>query len=138
MNQPSELWGWCVFMADHDPYRQGASGHLTHSVVSTASAVVFVLAGVVDFATAADLRGRLDDLLESNDAEVVVIDMSEVRLIDAAAIGVIVSARASAAAYGRQLYVDGLQALPARVFAILGLDCLQLPHDRQLVGPARR
>jgi anti-anti-sigma factor len=125
-------------MTNRDLRREMTSGQLTHSVVSTASAVVLVLAGVVDFAMSAELRRTLDDLVRSSHAEVVVVDLSEVRLIDAAAVGVIVSAHASAAARGRQLYVDGLGALPARVFAILGLDSLRLPDDRQRAWPSLR
>ncbi len=120
-----------MFMTDRDlqgRWTSGQSGQLTHSVVFTASAVVLVLAGVVDFATSAELRRRLGGLIRSN--EVVVVDMSEVHLVDAASIRVIVSAHATAAACGRHLYVDGLQGLPARVFAILGLDWLGPPDGR--------
>jgi anti-anti-sigma factor len=100
---------------------------LVYSVVSTASAVVLVLAGDVDLATSEELRRSLGDVIESSGAPLVVVDLSEVRFIDAAAIGVIVGGHAAAAARGRRLYVDGLQGRPARVFEILGLDWLRLP-----------
>jgi len=57
----------------------------------------------------------------------VVLDMSQVRFIDAAAVRVILSAHAAAAACGRRLYVDGLRAGPARVFELLGLGWLRWP-----------
>jgi anti-sigma B factor antagonist len=104
---------------------------LIHSVASPGSTVVLVLVGEVDFATSDEFRRRLGDLIESSDAPVVVVDLSEVQFIDAAAVGVIVSARAAVAACGRNLYVDGLRAGPARVFEILGLDWLRLPHRGQ-------
>jgi anti-anti-sigma factor len=100
---------------------------LVYSVVSTASAVVLVLVGDVDLATSEELRRSLRDVIESSGAPLVVVDLSEVRFIDAAAIGVIVGGHAAAAARGRRLYVDGLQGRPARVFEILRLDWLRLP-----------
>jgi len=47
----------------------------------------------------------------------VVLDMSQVRFIDAAAVRVILSAHAAAAACGRRLYVDGLRAAGSGVRA---------------------
>lgn len=101
---------------------------LVHSVASTASALTLVLAGEADLATSADLRRTLVDLVESSHVPVVVVDMSEVRFIDAAAVGVLVTAHAEAAARGHQLYVDGLRGIPAQVFEILALDWLRLPQ----------
>jgi anti-anti-sigma factor len=111
---------------------------LIHSVAYHASAVVLVLAGDVDLATSDELGRRLRDLVESGDAQVVVVDMSEVRFIDAAAVGVIVTAHAAAAARGRHLYVDGLRDRPARVFQILRLDWLRLPHCERLARLSRQ
>ena len=114
-------------MTAHDLYRQPAAP-LIHSEASAASAVILALAGEVDFATSGELQQRLAELLEASDAPVVVVDMSEVRFIDAAGVGVIVSAHAAAAAHGRHLYVTGLRATPARVFELLGLGWLRVPH----------
>jgi anti-anti-sigma factor len=117
---------------------RSAAVPLIHSVASRGSAAVLVLAGEVDFATADEFRRRLGDLVESSDAPVVVVDLSEVGFIDAAAVGVIVSAHATAAACGRHLYVDGLRAGPARVFEIVGLDWLRLPHSGQRMRLSRQ
>jgi anti-anti-sigma factor len=108
-----------------------SAGQLVYSVVSTASALTLVLAGDVDLANSAELRRTLVDLVESSHPPVVVVDMSEVRFLGAVAVGVIVTAHAVATARGRQLYVDGLRGIPARVFEILALDWLGLPHSEQ-------
>jgi anti-anti-sigma factor len=102
------------------------AAELIYSVASTACTLTLVLAGELDLATSAELRRKLVDLVESGRAPVVVVDLSEVCFIDAAAVGVIVGVRAVAAARGRQLYVDGLRGNPARVFEILALDWLRL------------
>jgi anti-anti-sigma factor len=61
---------------------------------------------------------------ESGAAATIVLDLSDVRFIDAHSIGVIVTAWAAAKCRGRQLRVDGLQGMPARVFGLLGLEPL--------------
>lgn len=141
MNQPSHAWGWCTSMTPRDLNHRLTSAALPYSLTATDSVVVLALSGDVDMAMSADLRRVLGDLSEtghpdlgSGHPDVIVVDLSEVRLIDAEIIGVIVSAHRAALARGRQLYVDGLRALPARVFAVLGLDGLRLP---QHVRPMR-
>ena len=85
-------------------------------------AVVVRLAGELDLSTAAELRQLLLRVAESDTAATVVLDMSDVRFIDAHSIGLIVSASKAAKVRGRELQVDGLDGLPARVFRLVGLE----------------
>jgi len=79
------------------------------------------LAGVLDLATGAELRDRLMSVVESSDAATIVLDLSEVRFIDAHSIGVIVAAWSAATGRGRQFRVDGARGVPALLFDLLGL-----------------
>jgi anti-sigma B factor antagonist len=84
-------------------------------------AAVVCLAGELDLSTAAELR-QLLRVAESGTAATVVLDMSDVRFIDAHSIGLIVGASKAAKVRGRVLQVDGLDGLPARVFRLVGLE----------------
>jgi anti-sigma B factor antagonist len=84
-------------------------------------AAVVCLAGELDLSTAAELRQVLR-VAESGTAATVVLDMSDVRFIDAHSIGLIVGASKAAKVRGRVLQVDGLDGLPARVFRLVGLE----------------
>jgi anti-anti-sigma factor len=83
--------------------------------------VVVSLAGELDLA-AVELEPLLLRVVESGPATTIVLDMSELRFIDAYGVGVIVGAWKAAEARGRALRVDGLHGLPARVFRLLGLE----------------
>jgi len=85
-------------------------------------AVVVRLAGELDLSTAAELRQLLMRVAESGTRATVVLDMSDVRFIDAHSIGLIVGASKAAKVRGRVLQVDGLDGLPARVFRLVGLE----------------
>jgi anti-anti-sigma factor len=85
-------------------------------------AVVVCLAGELDFGTAAELRRRLMNVVESGAAGAVVLDLSDVRFIDAHSVGVVVNAWAAAKSRGRELWIEGLHGIPARVFGLLGLE----------------
>jgi len=84
--------------------------------------VVVYLAGELDMATAADLGRRLMRVAESGDAATIVLDLSDVCFMDAHSAGLIVNAWTTAKSRGRELCVDGLHGIPARVFSVLGLE----------------
>lgn len=83
--------------------------------------VVVRVAGELDFASSTELGQRLLNLVELDDAAVVVLDLSELRFIDAHCVGLIVAAREAARCRGRRLEIDRLRGIPARVFDVLGL-----------------
>jgi anti-anti-sigma factor len=92
------------------------------SQVTLDGAVVVRLAGELDLSTAAQFRQLLLKVAESGTATTVVLDMSDVRFIDAHSIGLIVGASQAAKVRGRVLQVDGLDGLPARLFRLVGLE----------------
>jgi anti-sigma B factor antagonist len=97
--------------------------------------VVVHVAGELDLSTSAELRQRLMKVVESGRGAVV-LDLSDVRFIDAHSVGLIVAACAAARCRGRRLEVDGLRGIPARVFGLLELEPL-LAH-RTSEDSARR
>ena len=101
---------------------QGELASLRWSQGTLDGAVVVRLAGELDLSTAAELRQLLLNVAESGSAATVVLDMSDVRFIDAHSIGLIVGASKAAKVRGRELQVDGLDGLAARVFRLVGLE----------------
>ena len=101
---------------------QCGPGHFGWSQRRVDGAVVVYLAGELDLGTAAEFRRRLMSVVESGAAATVVLDLSDVRFIDAHSAGLVVSAWAAAQSRGRELRVDGLHGVPARVFGLLGLE----------------
>lgn len=84
--------------------------------------VVVHLAGELDLSTAEELGRRLMAVVESAADTPIVLDLSDVSFIDARSIGLIVGAWSAAKSRGRQLCVDGLHGIPARLFGLLGLE----------------
>jgi anti-anti-sigma factor len=82
------------------------------------------VAGQLDLSTSAELRQRLMSVVESGRAAVVVLDLWDVRFIDAHSVGLIVAAWSAARRRGRRLEVDRLRGIPAQVFGLLGLEPL--------------
>jgi anti-anti-sigma factor len=85
-------------------------------------AVVVHLAGELDLSTAAELGRRLMRVAETGSAPTIVLDLSDVSFIDARCTGLIVSAWLAAKLRGRELCVDGLHGVSARIFGVLGLE----------------
>jgi anti-anti-sigma factor len=97
-------------------------GHFGWSQRHVDGGVVVYLAGELDLSTAAELRRRLMRVAESGAAATIVLDLSDVRFIDAQSTGLIMSAWMAAKVRGRELCVDGLHGIPARVFGLLGVE----------------
>jgi anti-anti-sigma factor len=77
-------------------------------------------AAELDMCSAATLGSQVLDSL-ADGARQVVIDMSDVRLIDSAAIGVLLSAQRLARSSGRDLVVANASTHVRRVFALTGV-----------------
>jgi anti-anti-sigma factor len=103
---------------------QWGSGGFGWSQRRVEGGVVVHVAGELDFAASAELGQRLLNLVELDGAAVVVLDLSELRFIDAHCVGVIMAAWEAARCRGRRLEIDGLRGIPARVFDVLGLRTL--------------
>jgi anti-anti-sigma factor len=100
-----------------------------------AGRVVIHLAGELDLSMADELRRQVMDVVVSSASTTIVLDFSDVTLIDAHSVGVIVAARNRAEDLGRQLEVDRLHGMPARVFALLGLHPLLAGETRAAASP---
>jgi anti-anti-sigma factor len=113
----------CGFAPGWDPSRFGWSQR------SVDGAVVVQLAGELDISTAVELRRRLLQVARMDGTSSIVLDLSDVRFIDAHTVGLIFHARKTAAAHGRTLQVDGLRALPARMFSLLSWEPIMKHPD---------
>jgi anti-anti-sigma factor len=67
------------------------------------------------------LEALLVNVVESNQASPIVLDLSDVGFIDAHSIGLIVAASTAVSRDGGGLRVRGLHGLPERLFRLLGL-----------------
>lgn len=89
-------------------------------------ATVLHVKGELDAVSAADLRPTLDRLATSGTLQVVV-DLSELRLIDSSGVGAIVSLYKRLRALGGSLVVRGVRDQPLAIFRLLKLDRVLLP-----------
>jgi anti-sigma B factor antagonist len=110
----------------------------TWSNVRTENRIGYVR--VVDGAAVVSPRGELDltvsselqqllDQARATRASSVLVDMCEVSFVDARSVAVLIGAWSAARQSGQRLRVDGLGNQPARVFGILELRGLLIPHS---------
>jgi anti-anti-sigma factor len=116
-------------LAEHRFDHGWEPGRFGWSQQSVNGAVVVRLAGELDLSTSAELRRRLLQVASTGGASRIVLDLSDVHFIDAHSVGLIISARETAEAHGRTLYVDGLRSLPARMFRLLNLEPIMKQPD---------
>jgi anti-sigma B factor antagonist len=116
---------------DHDMHiPQPDAGHFGWSRRRIGCADVISLAGELDLATTSELRQRLMSVAESSAATTIVLDLSDVRYIDARSVDVIVAVWSAATSRGRRLQVEGLHGMPALVFGVLGLEPILVADGR--------
>jgi len=96
---------------------------LSVSQQSVGDYCVLAVRGEVDVYSAPDLHDELATLLESG-AETVVVDLTEVGFLDSTGLGVLVTARAAAAAAGRALQIACDHERILKLFKITGLDAV--------------
>ena len=108
---------------------EGVPGCFGWSQRGVDGGVVVRVAGELDLLTAAELRQRLATLVESGHAAPIVLDLSDVRYIDAHSVGLIMNAWAAVRSRGGRLAVEGLRGIPAKVFDLLGLAPLVAQHS---------
>jgi anti-anti-sigma factor len=138
-SQPMLPGRWLVSKISRDGVRAPGSGPglLGWSQRRVDGAEVICLAGELDLAASAELRSRLMSIAESDTAAVTVLDLSDVRFIDAKCVGVIVAAWETVQRRGGQFEVAGLHGLPAFVLEVLGLEPILAPpngHQRWREG----
>jgi anti-sigma B factor antagonist len=79
------------------------------------------IVGELDASTAAELRPSLEALLAEQPSRVIV-DVSDLRLIDSCGVGGLVLLYKKAKGYGGVVTVQGLSNQPAAIFKLLRLD----------------
>ncbi len=79
------------------------------------------IAGEIDVAVVDELRIAMRALIEANPGVEVCVDLRDVNFIDSSGLGVLVGATKQAAAVGATIRLAHVQASPAKVFEITGL-----------------
>lgn len=82
---------------------------------------VLAISGELDATTAPEIRPALDALAEEKPNRVIV-DLTQLRLIDSSGVGAIVSLFKRVRANGGQFEVQGVNGQPLSIFQVLRLD----------------
>ncbi len=77
--------------------------------------------GELDVATVPDLEAALKQVLETDGAGTIEVDLGGVSFIDSSGLGALVAALKQSQALGGQLVIRGLQPAPRKVFEVTGL-----------------
>jgi anti-sigma B factor antagonist len=91
------------------------------SRVDDATTVTLKIRGELDALTAPELRPTLDQLV-LDQAQDVIVDLSEMRLVDSSGVGALVSLYKRVRSYGGRLSFAGVTAQPLVIFKLLRLD----------------
>jgi anti-sigma B factor antagonist len=94
---------------------------MNHSISHEAGSTVFRVSGELDALSSTDLRPTLDDL-EARGRCAVVVDLSELRVIDSSGVGALVSLYKRVRANGGVVRFVGVSAQPLVIFKLLRLD----------------
>ncbi|HKY40921.1 MAG TPA: STAS domain-containing protein [Polyangiaceae bacterium] len=89
--------------------------------VDDAGCVTLKIRGELDALSAPELRPVLDQLVE-DEARDVIVDLSELRMVDSSGVGALVSLYKRVRSYGGQLAFMGVTAQPLVIFKLLRLD----------------
>ena len=79
------------------------------------------IAGEIDVAVVDEFGNAMRALIEANPGVEVCVDLRDVNFIDSSGLGVLVGANKQAAAAGATIRLAHVQASPAKVFEITGL-----------------
>ncbi|MDX2051546.1 MAG: STAS domain-containing protein [Polyangiaceae bacterium] len=91
------------------------------AVSSEADTTTVAIRGEFDAKTAPEARPKIDELLGAQPRRVIV-DLSQLRLIDSTGVGGIVSMFKRVGAYGGAFEVRGVTGQPRSIFQVLRLD----------------
>jgi anti-sigma B factor antagonist len=94
---------------------------MNHSISQEAGATVFRVSGELDALSSHDLRPDLDTLA-SQEKRAVVVDLSDLRVIDSSGVGALVSLYKRVRANGGVVRFVGVTAQPLIIFKLLRLD----------------
>jgi anti-sigma B factor antagonist len=94
---------------------------MNHSISDDQTTTVLRIRGELDALSAPELRPALDALVEERRGDIVV-DLSELRLIDSSGVGALVSLYKRVRANGGSVRFTGVTAQPLVIFKLLRLD----------------
>ena len=98
---------------------------MVHDLNESATFVVdgntLSIAGEIDVAVVDEFDGAMRSLIEVNPGVEVCVDLRDVNFIDSSGLGVLVGANKQASASGTTIRLVHVQASPAKVFEITGL-----------------
>jgi anti-sigma B factor antagonist len=94
---------------------------MNHTLAQKADATVLRVRGALDALSCSELRPVLDALAAQGQCAIVV-DLSELRLIDSSGVGVLVSLYKRVRANGGHVKFSGVTAQPLVIFKLLRLD----------------
>lgn len=87
----------------------------------TGGEVTVVAGGVIDLATVDQLKAAIDAAVADDAVAAVVVNLTEVRLLDSAGIGALLKGRRQADERGRRYRVAGAGGIVAEVLRITGV-----------------
>jgi anti-sigma B factor antagonist len=94
---------------------------MTHSRSDDGGRTILRIQGALDAVTAPELRPALDQLVAERRMQIV-IDLSELSLIDSSGVGAIVSLFKRVRAAGGTVSIVGIREQPLAIFRLLRLD----------------
>ncbi|MBK8253191.1 MAG: STAS domain-containing protein [Polyangiaceae bacterium] len=92
-----------------------------YSRTDSGDETILRIEGTLDAATAPDLRGVVDTIVDEGRL-LITLELSSLRLIDSSGVGVIVSLFKRVRANGGQVRIVGLRDQPRAIFRLLRLD----------------
>jgi anti-sigma B factor antagonist len=109
--------------------RHGAH-RMNYSIVAKDGTTFITIDGTLDAVSVSDLRGELDQLVESR-PKAVDVDLSQLRMIDSSGVGALVSLFKRVRAKGGDVVIRGVRDQPLAIFQLLQLDRLMLRVEKK-------
>ena len=92
-----------------------------HARTDTGDTTTLSIDGTLDALSAPELRPTLDALV-AEERKTIVVDVSNLRLIDSSGVGALVSLLKRVRAHGGEVRISGLKDQPLAIFKLLQLD----------------
>lgn len=101
---------------------------MTYATIEDNEAIVIQVCGELDAMSVPEIRGTVDRVVAQAPRQVVV-DCSDLQLIDSSGVGAIVSLYKRVRAHGGTVVVTGLRDQPLAIFRLLKLDTVLLAEE---------
>jgi anti-sigma B factor antagonist len=102
---------------------------LTLTVQPNGHGAVLAVGGEVDLATAPQLRAKLVDLVEVDEARSIVVDLTPVAFMDSTGLGVLLAAHKRAQSRGRSIRLVCPEGQALRALRLTGLETVLSVHS---------